>query len=395
MQRKQRHTPAITVGCDSSQLVAGKGGIQSLESVASKVLNSVGEDSIAARLFFDPALKPYAKTVFAGNLTGAGCLCWDQLLHQTVGHDDACAAVRKPAALAAFVWCAQVVWLGRIELTEQAEQRVPEEVDVRLKENVPLGVGLGHVRFVDHGQVLEAVELEAALRLLHRLALRVRLLVVDVCLEVEVVHFIALGELGQDVDDLTVAQPLLGLADDDEVCDAAGDGVEMRLVDGRLAGGDLEDDLHLVEEVLGEVLAVVELDAVRALLLKRREERLCLGLVHGRLRVWSSPLERVCEEEEDNDQEQDPSWAAGEAARQHVQRCHAEMRCGMLGTGRAAGARGGRAQMAVVTSEGRETGTSDSPSTMCSGGNVDDAVVLGAESRMSAVEVQRVQDWTP
>ena len=173
----------------------------------------------------------------------------------------------------------QVVWLGGVELAEQTEEGVPEQVDVRLEEDIPLGLGAGHVSFVDHGQVLEAVQLEAALRLLLRLALRVGLLVVDVGLEVEVVDFVALGQLGQDINDLAVPEALLGLADDDEVGDAARDGAEVGLVDARLAGSDLQDHLDLGQQGLGEVLAVVELDAVGALLLERREERLGLGPV--------------------------------------------------------------------------------------------------------------------
>lgn len=112
---------------------------------------------------------------------------------------------------------AQVVRLGRVELAEQAEECVPEEVDVGLEEDVPLRLGAGDVGLVHHGQVLEAVELEAALRLLLGLALGVGFLVIDVGLEVKVADLVALGQLGQDIDHLSVAQALFGFADDDEV----------------------------------------------------------------------------------------------------------------------------------------------------------------------------------
>lgn len=135
----------------------------------------------------------------------------------------------------------------------------------------------------------------------------------------------------------------------------------MRLIDGRLAGGDLEHDLDLAKEANGEVLAVVELDAVGALLLERREERLGLGLVDGLGRAGSPPPERVGEEEEDEYEDQNAPRAAGKATRQHVQRRHAEAALGSAGGAlRAVGGdeRGGRrgAEDRLLGARGRGLG---------------------------------------
>jgi len=324
VQREQGVAPALAGGLDVFELVAGEGGVQGGHVDARGILDGVRQHSVAAGLLLDPVLVAVAQATLAGDVLGGGCLGRDELLHQALGEHEASAAIGKVAAVAALVRLAQVVRRGGVELAEQAEQRVPEEVDVRLEEDEPLGLGVRRVGLVDHGQVLEAVELEAALRLLDRLALGVGLLLLDVGLEVEVVDFVCLGQLGEDVDDVAVAQSLLAVADNDEVGDAARDGAEVGLGGGALARRDLEDDLDLVEQVLGEVLAVVELDAVCALGLERREEGLGLGLVHRRRVAWPrAAAVRQCVEEEEEQQrrEEEAPWPASQAASQQLEHC--------------------------------------------------------------------------
>jgi hypothetical protein len=337
VQREQRVAPALARRLDVLELVAREGRVQGGQLDARGVLDGVRQDGVAALLLLDPVLEAVAQAALAGHVERAGRLGRDQLLHEPLRQHEARAAIGKVAAVAALVRLAQVVLRRRVELAEQAEQRVPEEVDIRFEEDEPLGLGLGRVRLVDHGQVLEAVELEAALRLLDRLALDVRALLVDVGLEIQVVDLVALGQLGQDVDDAAVAQAVLAVADDEQVGDAAGDGAEVRLGRRAVAARYLEYDLDLVEQVLGEVLAVVELDAVGALGLERREERLGLRLVH-RLRV-ARPLlaarQRPDEEQQQHRGEEDPPWPPGEAAAQHFE--HAAVVRGRGGDVRIAG----------------------------------------------------------
>jgi hypothetical protein len=269
-------------------------------------VDGVGEDGIAAGLLLDPVLEAHTEAALAGDVGAAGRLGGDELLHQALGHDEASTTVGEPGAVGAYVRGAKVVGDGGVVLAEQAEQRVPEKVDVRLEEDEPLGLGVGRIGAVDHGQVLEAVELEAALRLVDRLALDVGLVVLDVGLEVDVVGLVALGQVGEDVDDATVAQLLLAVADDDEVVDAARDGAEVGLVDGRLARGHLEHDLDMAEQVLGEVLAVVELDGIGGARLEGREEGLCLGRVHGVGLAGAAVQQRVGEIEQQHAWNQEP-----------------------------------------------------------------------------------------
>jgi hypothetical protein len=319
VQRQQRHTPAVAVGHNLVQPFAGEGGIERLELAARHVLDGVGQDGIATGLLLDPVLKAHAEAALAGDVGAAGRLGGDELLHQALGHDEARAAVGEPAAVGALVRGAKVVGDGGVVLAEQAEQRVPEEVDVRLEEDEPLGLGVGCVGAVDHGQVLEAVELEAALRLVDRLALDVGLVVPDVGLEVDVVGLVALGQVGEDVDDAAVAQLLLAVADDDEVVDAARDGAQVGLVDGRLARGHLEHDLDMAEQVLGEVLAVVELDGIGGARLEGREEGLCLGRVHGMGLAGAAVQQRVGEVKEEHAGNQEPPRPAGAECRHCVE----------------------------------------------------------------------------
>lgn len=326
VQGQHRVAPALAGGLDVLELVAREGGVQAGQLDAGGVADGVGQDGVAALLLLDPVLEAVAQAALAGNVGGGGGPGGDELLHEPLGEHEAGAAVGKVARVrgieAGLVRLAQVVGRGRVELAEQAEQRVPEEVDVALEEDEPLGLGVRRVGLVDHGQVLEAVELEAALRLLDRLALDVGLLLVDVGLEVEVVDLVALGQLGEDVEHAAVAQALLAVADDDEIGDAAGDGAQVGLGGGALAARDLEHDLDLVEQVRGEVLAVVELDAVGALGLERREEGLGLGPVH-RLGIMGASRaaagERVDEEDEQQRREEDSPWPPRETAAQHFE----------------------------------------------------------------------------
>ncbi len=87
-------------------------------------------------------------------------------------------------------------------------------------------------------------------------------LLFNVCLKVEVVRFIALGQLGEYVDNMALAQALFAVADNDEVGDTTGDGVEIGFCFGRLTRGHLEHDLNFVEQLDGEILAIVEFNRV-------------------------------------------------------------------------------------------------------------------------------------
>lgn len=112
----------------------------------------------------------------------------------------------------------------------------------------------------------------------------------------------------------------------------------MCFVDSGLASGHLQHNLDLLEQVLGEVLAVVDLNAIRTPLLERREEALGLRLVDGLRRSGSPPFESKCNEGKEHNENQYASWAAQEAGRQHVQRRHAEVRCGRVIARRSTGA---------------------------------------------------------
>lgn len=236
MQREHGHTPTVACCNDVLELVARKGRVECFELVPGRILDSVGQDSVAALFFLDPALEAHAEAVLSRYICRSGRLGGDQLLHEALGHDDAGAAIGKEAALGALVWRSQIMRLRSVELAEQAEQRVPDKVDVRLEEDEPLSARVRDIRLVDHGQVLEAVELEGALLLLDRLALGVGLLLLDIRLEVEVLGLVALGQLGEDVNHMTVSQALVAVADNQQVGDAAGNRAEMGLGLGRLAG---------------------------------------------------------------------------------------------------------------------------------------------------------------
>lgn len=169
------------------------------------------------------------------------------MLEEALGENKACATVGKLAALGSLVRFTQIVWLRGVELAKQTEQGVPEEVDIRLNEDEPFCRGVCHVCLIYHGQVLEAVELEGPLLLLDGLPALVCLLVLDIDLEVHVVLLVALGEFGEDVDNMAVAQSLFPIPHDDEVRNAARYGAEVCFGLVCAVRGHLEDDLHLFE----------------------------------------------------------------------------------------------------------------------------------------------------
>lgn len=217
-----------------------------------------------------------------------------------MGDDDASATVGEPATVGTGARGAEIVGLSGIELVEQAEEGVPEEVDVGLEEDVPLGLWVHGVGLVDHGQELEAVQPPSGLGVVDRVALGLGLLVLGVGLEVVVAFGVGEGQLGEDVDNLVLADLLLVVGDDEEVRYARGDGGEVCLQLGAVGGARLEDNLDVIELLRGEVLAEVGVEA--GLVLQRREEALGSGLVVDRRRGrwrWCGAAAGQGQDEED------------------------------------------------------------------------------------------------
>lgn len=188
--------------------------------------------------------------------------------------------------------------LVRVELLQQPEERVPEEVDVRLQEHVPLGLGVHLVGLVDHGQELEPVQLPAG-RVLDAVAVIVHLLVLRVRLEVGVVDGVGWGEVGEHIRDLAVADLVGVVRDDEQIRDARCDGREVRTALLLLfqPRARLQHHLDRVQLADGEVGAEVGVE--RGRVLERGEEALGGLFVEGRLlrrRPVPGPRERQADE---------------------------------------------------------------------------------------------------
>jgi hypothetical protein len=121
---------------------------------------------------------------------------------------------------------------------------------------------------------------------------------------------------------MSVAYSLLAVANDDEVRDAARDGVEMCLGSRSLARRHLQHHLYLFQLRLGEVLAVVELNAVCALRLEGWEEGLRFRFMYWRgvARSRISPVGQcVYKEEQEQRWEKKSPWPATKAATQQFE----------------------------------------------------------------------------
>ena len=262
----------------------------------------MGKHGVSAAVLLDHLLVADGQLCLGGR-GGAGFqLGGVDLLHEALRHDDARAAIGKPPAVGAGACGAKVVGLSGIELIEQAEKGVPEEVDVGLEEDVPLGLWVHGVGLVDHGQELEAVQPPSGLGVVDRVALGLGLLVLGVGLEVVVAFGVGEGQLGQDVDDVVVAELLVVVGDDEQVRDARGDGGEVGLELGGVGGARLEDDLDVIELLRGEVLAEVGVEA--GLVLQRGEEALGGGLVvdgRGRRRRCGAAAGQGHDEEDEKE----------------------------------------------------------------------------------------------
>lgn len=156
---------------------------------------------------------------------------FDALLHRRLRYDE-CRASMGKNIITNHDLAAIVQRLVRVELGDPLQQVRPDQVSVRLDEDIPLLVRIHLQSAVDHGQELPLVEspssvvvltngsalsADFARKLIFVEILSASFLDVKVVLEVVVVGFDVVGDVSQNVVDLLALEVLSVVGEDDKV----------------------------------------------------------------------------------------------------------------------------------------------------------------------------------
>lgn len=202
-----------------------------------------------------------------------------QLPHESSTEHESRASVCEVPAVGSVggVLSSHVVCFVRIQLVEEPEEGIPEEINIALEKNIPLGLWIDLVCFIHHGQKLEAVESPSLAPEVYGIALDMRLLMFQIDIEIRVIDGVRRRELGENIRYNMLSNLLFMVRYNKQVGDTTAHGSQMSFTLCVLAGPRLQHDLYILELVLREIGA--EVCGVR----RGREEGFRLRFVVWRL----------------------------------------------------------------------------------------------------------------